>query len=110
MAAKSPSDVKDNDIKYFLAYFLTWLTGIIFYFVAGNKDKRMKFHALQALFIGVIQIIISMFFGILLLGIVGNVINILLVLYAWYIGFRASGGVDIDVPYISKYARKYSKY
>ncbi len=70
----------------------------------------MKFHALQALFIGIAQILIGVVFSLIFLGFVASVINILLTLYAWYVGFRASQGKDIYVPYLSKYAKEYSGY
>ncbi|MGC8669980.1 MAG: hypothetical protein ACP5TL_02395 [Candidatus Micrarchaeia archaeon] len=104
---KSPN----YDINFFFAYFLTWLTGIVFYFIAdSNKDKRLKFHALQALFIGIIQIVIGLLFSVLFLWIVGEVLNVLILIYAWYVGFKASQGVDVDIPYITQYAKQYSGY
>ncbi len=109
MAGKGQNENKGKDIAYFVAYFLTWLTGIIFYFVAGD-NKRMKFHALQALFIGIAQIVIGLAFSFIRLGTLGGAINILITLYAWYVGFKASQGTDVMVPYISKYAKDYSGY
>jgi uncharacterized membrane protein len=100
------TEAKKNNIVYFLAYFLLWLTGIIVYFTSGKTDKTAKLHAIQAIFIGAISIIISIFFGLLGLVIISNVLNFIILIYAWYVGFEAYNGVEVNIPYITDYAKK----
>ncbi len=96
----------NDNIVYFLAYLLLWLTGIIVYLTSGRSDKKAKFHAIQAIFLGVIGIIISVFFSILYVPLVSSLLNFLIWIYALYVGFQAYNGVEVDIPYITEYAKK----
>ncbi|MGC8496267.1 MAG: hypothetical protein ACP5MX_03620 [Candidatus Micrarchaeia archaeon] len=94
----------------FLVYFLTWLTGIIFYVVGGKNNAKMRFHAMQAIYLGAIQIVLSIFFGLLGISTIGSAINLLILLYAWYLGIRAASGADIEIPTLGEYAKKAANY
>ncbi len=95
-------------IVYILTYLLTWITGIIVFVTEGQKDKRVKFHALQAIFLGVIAIILNavLFF----IPFVGPLLGFLIWVYGMYIGYKAYNGEDIKAPVLGDYAAKYSEY
>ena len=104
MATKNENAAKENGgLLCLVSYILLWLTGIIVYVTEGQKDKRVKFHSLQAIFLGVITFIISLipipFLWIL---------TALLWLYGIYVGVKAYGGVDVEIPVLGDYARRYS--
>ncbi len=101
MAKQTQSKAKNQDIIYIFAYLLTWLSGIIVFLIAQN-DSRKKFHGLQALFLGVIAIILWF------IPFVG-IIDILIWLYGMYIGIMAYGGKDVMVPVLGDFAKQYSK-
>lgn len=90
-------------LLFLITYVLTWLTGILIFVTAGQKDKRLKFHAIQAVLLGVIMFILAW------IPFVGWLIGALLWLYGLYIGYEAGyQGKDILVPVIGEYAKKYS--
>ncbi|MEM3422296.1 MAG: hypothetical protein QXF35_03160 [Candidatus Bilamarchaeaceae archaeon] len=94
---------EDNTLA-FIAYILTWLTGLIVFLIAKDRAKNpqyVKFHAMQAILLGIIGFIISPFT--LFLG------GFLVWLYCLYIGFTyAYKGEKYLVPYIGEYAEKYA--
>lgn len=47
-SSRTSVGLKEN-IEGFLCYFLTWLTGLIF-FVLETKSKLVRFHAMQSFF------------------------------------------------------------
>ncbi|MCL5105805.1 MAG: hypothetical protein M1331_00180 [Candidatus Marsarchaeota archaeon] len=84
----------------FIAYFFTWVSGLIV-FIMSNKDKNNRFHALQAIFLGIAITILSF---IPFLGILAFFIWI----YAIYIGYMGAKGKKILIPVLGEYAEKYS--
>ena len=101
MATKQ-TKAQTKSIVLFFAYLLTWLSGIIVYITAGQSDKRAKFHALQAIFLGVIAFIIG-FIPII------SLLSILIWLYGLYIGWKAYDGQDVMIPVLGDYAKQYSR-
>ena len=98
-----PHPESDDRVVYIFAYLLTWISGILVYITLGQKNKRMKFHALQAIMLGIAAFIIAwipipFFF----------LIGFLLWLYGMYVGVVAYNGRDISMPIIGEYAEKYS--
>lgn len=107
MAKKQSKEVphpeKDERILYVFNYLLTWLSGLILFLTEGQSNKRMKFHALQAIFLGIVTFIVAW------IPIIGWLTAFLLWLYGMYVGVAAYGGRDISMPVIGDYAEKYSK-
>ncbi len=108
---KESDKTKDNekDLTYILNYLLLWITGVLVYLTKGN-DKRMKFHAVQAILLGVLSAILSIIFNILLLPVVSLVSSTVVWLLGMYIGFMAYNGKDITIPFVSKFAESHSGY
>ena len=101
---------KQIEILYLLTYLLTWLTGIIVYITEGQKNKRLKFHAIQAIFLGIAAFVVSFILEFtFIFSYIGTIISILAWVYGMYIGYMGSKGKDIEIPVIGEYARKYSK-
>ncbi|MCL5016651.1 MAG: hypothetical protein M1441_00730 [Candidatus Parvarchaeota archaeon] len=97
-----------GDIIYIFTYLLSWLSGIIVFVTKGQDDKRMKFHSLQAIFLGIIAIVLE--FVLFFIPSLGSVLAFLIWLYGMYIAVKAYEGEDIKVPVIADYAAKYSGY
>lgn len=95
---------ENSSIIYIFTYLITWLSGIIVFVTEGQTNKRMKFHSLQAIFLGIIAIIL--FF----IPFVGLIISAIIWIYGMYIAVEAYEGKDIKVPVIADYASKYSGY
>ena len=98
--AEKQKQKQENDFTYIAIYFLTFITGIIFYLISKG-DKRKRQHSIQAIVLGAIMVIIG------LIPFVGGIINILIWLYGLYIGYKASVNEDVAIPYITDFAKKY---
>lgn len=97
---KAAGAAKAGDpIWYFIVYIFIWLSGIVGLILAGT-DKKMKFHSIQAILLGVVITVIG------LLPFIG-IISILIWLYGLYVGYKAYTGVDENVPVISDFARSH---
>ena len=104
----SKSRASDKDIIYFLTYLLTWITGLIVYFTKAKTDKKAKFHSIQAMLLGLLSAIISIFI-LPFLPIVW-ILSLLIWIYGLYIGYRAYSGMPANIPYLSDYAQKHSSF
>lgn len=98
-AAKKQPEARN--ILYLLTYFLVWLSGLVVYVTEGQKSRRAKFHALQAIFLGVIITILALIPFI-------NLIALLLWIYGLYVGVKAYEGSDVSMPVLGDYAKSYS--
>ncbi|MGI0100555.1 MAG: DUF4870 domain-containing protein [Candidatus Micrarchaeaceae archaeon] len=114
--SKTPKGVDESKAWFIAAYVIPYMiSGIIVLFLKGEEDKRLKFHAMQSIFLGILMIVVSIVFdilslGIFLIGTLGIILIVFLWLYGLYIGFEAYNGKDIAMPMITDYARRYSGY
>jgi uncharacterized membrane protein len=97
----------DNKIMYIFAYLLTWVSGIIVYILYADRDRNLKFHAVQSILLGVVITVIGilsvfLFFPV---SIVANLFTILLYIYGLYVGYKAYTGVNIVMPVIGDMAK-----
>ena len=97
-----------KNIVYIFVYLFMWLSGIIVFFTAGQKDKRLKFHSLQAIFLGIIAIVLD--FILVFVPFLGPLVVFLIFIYGMYIAVKAYYSEDIEIPVIVDYAAKYSGY
>jgi uncharacterized membrane protein len=100
------ADAKKSENKgwlYVLIYLFTWLTGLIFY-LTEKEDKKVRFHAMQAILLGIVMVICSFFFFLLIPVILAPI----LWLYGLYIGYKESQGETVRIPYLAEYADKYA--
>ncbi len=97
-----------KNIMYIFTYLLSWLSGIIVFVTKGQNDKRMKFHSLQAIFLGVIAVVLDLI--LFFIPFLGSILAFLIFVYGMYIAVKAYYGEDIKVPVIADYAAKYSDY
>ncbi len=102
MASKKQNTGKsDKRVFYLFAYVLAFLSGIAVYVTEGQRNSRAKFHALQAILLGIVIFILAYIPYI-------NILALILWLYGLYIGLRAYEGTDVEIPGLGEYARKYS--
>jgi uncharacterized membrane protein len=109
------SDNQDNSIMYVIAYLIPILTGVLVY-IMYNNNKRLKFHAIQAIILGIAILFVDIIFYIISFVIfppifyAGSIIEIILWVYGLYIGYKASLGTDISIKYIGDYASSQSGF
>jgi uncharacterized membrane protein len=97
-AAPAPK-AKEGNFLYIVVYFFTWLGGLIMYLVEKD-DKNMRFHAMQAILLGIVMFVIS-------LPIITFPISFLLWFYGLYVGYKAYTGETVRIPYLAEFADKY---
>ncbi len=90
---------------YIFAYLLEFISGIVIYFTKGQEDKRLLFHSVQAIIIGIIVLVLSA-----IIFPIAWLIAVLGWVYCMYIGIEAYNGRDVDVPIISNVASSMSNY
>ncbi|MBC7332909.1 MAG: DUF4870 domain-containing protein [Actinobacteria bacterium] len=118
-ATQKSSTGLDPKICVLLAYLFSWLGGLIFYLIE-KENKFVKWNALQALILGIIQagslIIISSILGLIpyigwfffsWLGWVIAVVAWIFGIVAIVMGFQ---GNSFRVPGVAKLTDKYIKY
>lgn len=97
-----------GNIMYIFTYILSWITGIIVYITEGQKSARLKFHSLQAIFLGITAIVIDLI--LFFIPFLGPFLAFLIWVYGIYIAVKAYNGEDIKAPVIGDYAAKYAGY
>lgn len=104
------NDTESKDITYFLTYLLLWITGLIILLTKAKENKRFKFHAFQAILLGVVSAIIAILFTIVGAGGLSALISFILWIYGLYIGYMAYLNEDKQIPYLANYAKTHSEY
>jgi len=100
MSAKSKNV---NNAYFILTYLLSFLSGIAVLVLYGDTNSRLKLHALQAILLGIISVVVAAIFN-LLLPPLGSISGLLIWVYGMYIGLEAYSGNDIDIPIVSEFA------
>ncbi len=97
-----------GNILYIFTYLFSWLSGLVIFVTEGQNNKRMKFHSLQAIFLGITAVVVNivLFF----IPFLGSFLAFLIWLYGMYVAIEAYEGKDVNVPLIGDYATKYSNY
>ncbi|MCL5442227.1 MAG: hypothetical protein M1603_00895 [Candidatus Marsarchaeota archaeon] len=97
-----------EDSSYFIiTYLLSLLSGVVMLFLYGDIDKRLKFHSLQAITLGMIAVVVSVLFG-FLSPVLSSILFLLIWAYGMYIGLEAYAGRDIDIPIVSDFVHSIS--
>ncbi len=110
-AAKS-----EDKIMFLVAYLVPVLTGIIVYVLYSEKDRELRFHAVQSILYGIAFIVawyvlsavlFALFFlGGLALGAVLDIIFALAWLYGLYIGYEGFMGRRRLIPVLGNIAKE----
>jgi len=125
--AKSSTGLDEN-VAALLSYVMTWVSGLIFFFI--EKDSRLvRFHAMQAILLGGTAIVLGIGLWIawvILLIIVAQISDVLtmllnvvfgLLLFVFYIGLfiawilsmvKAYQGQYFKLPVFGNFAEKFS--
>ncbi len=100
-----------------LAYFLGFVTGIIFYML--ERDNRfVRFHAMQSILVSVVFVALSIVISIFavfpfvgwIIAVIGHLVLGLGAFLLWLVlMFKAFSGEEWEVPIIGAYARRYSE-
>ncbi len=94
-----------DQLLYFLVYVLELVSGLFVYFFIDTGNKRLRMHAVQAVFLGIVTIAAGIFFSLILLPEIGSAVSFIIWIYCLYVGLEAYKGNDIHIPIISDYAK-----
>jgi uncharacterized membrane protein len=104
MPDKDSKKTDDKSWVYLAIYVFGMLGGIIGYITAEKDDKKVRFHSLQAIFLGIVMMVCwFLFFLIIPLFLVP-----IIWLYGLYVGYKAYTGETVRIPYLAEYADKYA--
>lgn len=95
-------------LAYIITYLIPFVTGILVLLINEDKDKRLKYHALQAVFYGIAMMVLYLIAAAIFLP-GAQLLLFILWLYGLYVGYQAYMGEDISIAVIGDYAMKYSK-
>ena len=118
----------EENVAALLSYVLGWISGLVFLLI--EKDSRLvRFHAVQALILGVIALVLSFaswpiwiviaiisaflpdILSMLVMGITGLIMFVvfLAIFVGWIVGMvKAYQGEYFKLPVIGNFAEKYS--
>ncbi len=101
------TDANDNDrLLAALAYFLSPIVSIIILLVESMKARPyQRYHALQSLPFGIIQLILACVIGPLTLGL-GYCVSLLLLVVQIYYTIVAYQGAYFEIPVISSFMKQ----
>ena len=126
--AKSSTGLDEN-IAALLSYVLGWITGLIF-MLLEKESRLVRFHAVQALILGIIGLVFSFgswivwlviaiiasmlpdVLGMLVMAVAGLVmlVIVLAIVVGWVIGMvKAYQGQYFKLPLIGNFAEKFSQ-
>ncbi len=103
MKGTSQSKPDNKNLMFLFAYLLEWLSGLIVFFIAG-EDKRLKFHGMQAIGLGIIAAVLGVILDFVFFPLAG-LVGLLIWLYGMYIGYEAYTGKDVKVPVLGDYIK-----
>lgn len=107
----APSTNDNSRVLAAVAYILTFVTGLIIYFVAPKEDKYARWHAIQAIGLGVAWIVLSIIVNILdaflpFFGILSMLLGLAILIAIIVLAVKAYQGEKIRLPVIADMADK----
>ena len=102
MASRKASHT--DRFAYILTYLFSFVSGLVVYVTLGQSDKRLKLHAAQAVVLGLAGLVIAAV--LIFLPPLGSLIELLIWIYGLYIGYSASEGRDISIPFVTDWLQK----
>ncbi len=106
---------QDNErVLAAVAYILTWITGLIIFLVADKGAKDARWHAIQAIGLGIALVVLGAILQVLglLLGLLASGLSALVWLAAIILiiilAVKAYKGERIRLPVIAGFADKYA--
>ncbi len=102
-APMGEGEITDDDKLWALLGWLFWPIAIIVLLLEDKKQRPfIKYHAIQALAVGVVGYVIS---GVLSFIVVGCVLWVLVLIYQIYLAIKAYQGEWVTVPGITDFCK-----
>lgn len=89
-----------------VAYVLTWLTGLIIFFMADKSDKYARWHAIQAIGLGIALVVVGIVLQFLPIPFLDTLFWIAAIVLIVILAVKAHKGESIRLPVIADVADK----
>jgi uncharacterized membrane protein len=106
----APATGLPENVALLIAYLFSWLGGLIILLTAAANNKKLKFHALQSIFLGIAIVIASIVLNIIInivpfLWFLSSIFSLCAVAACICLGFFAYQGRTWELPVIADIAR-----
>ena len=99
-----PGITSDDKLWSLLSYIFAPIIPLIMLLIEEKKSRPfLKFHAVQSLILGIIEVIFYILLGWIF---VGFCLGLLVWAYMIYLGIKAYGGESVKVPVITDWIKK----
>ncbi len=106
MAAQSSTGLGKNTAAA-LSYVLGPITGVVF--LVLEKDKFVRFHAMQSIVFGVVAFVLNMILGFtIILALVLPILWVVEFILWLMLIYKAWQGEEWEIPFLGKFARQFS--
>lgn len=93
----------DQNLAGALAYLFWPIVGIVFYVMADSDDEFTRFHAMQAIIVGVIGIVVVVVLS--LIPVIGSIVGALINIVLWaFLTYKAYSGEMYELPGVGGFA------
>lgn len=102
-AQVSPDATSDDKLWSLLSYIFSPLIPIIVLLMEDKKSRPfIKYHAVQALVLGVVELVIAVFLG---WTVILACVPLLIFIYLIYLGIQAYQGKMVTVPVVTNFVK-----
>lgn len=119
----TPTMTEDQKALAAVAYILTWITGLIIFFVAKKEQRYARWHAVQAIGLGIVAFAVGIVFNMLstmlafgsgglaiaaFLGLLSFAFSIAVIVLIILCAVKAYQGTPMRLPVLADFADKYA--
>ena len=102
-AQVSPDATSDDKLWSLLSYIFSPLIPVIVLLMEDKKSRPfIKYHAVQALVLGVVELVIAVFLG---WTVILACVPLLIFIYLIYLGIQAYQGKMVTVPVVTNFVK-----
>ncbi len=99
----TPEITSDDKLWALLSYILTPLVPIIVLLLEEKKNRPfIKFHAMQALVLGIVLLVVNIILSFVIIGLCTSVLTLVLLIYY---GIKAYQGEYIEIPVVTNFVK-----
>jgi len=102
----TPSAQQGDKVLAAVAYLLTIITGVLVYILAKPEDKYARWHALQAIGLGVALIILGALLSFATFGLFAPLFGLVWLVVVLVLAYKAYNGESVRLPLIAEFADK----
>lgn len=120
--ADTVTATEDQKARAAIAYILTWITGLIIFFTAKKEERYARWHAVQAIALGIALFVLSWIvnlalslmaftaggFGFMPMFGLGGIVWLLGIVLIIVLAVKAYQGETIRLPLLADFADKYA--